>query len=345
MGQRIRTLLIDDSPFMRQVIGDILVSDQDIELIGVAVNGKEGSDMAIQLHPDVVVTDMVMPQYDGMYVVKSVMAQRPVPIILLSSLDKTNSRIFDALQSGAFEFIDKPSDQDLSNLHQYPLLNLVKEASRSDVQVLREHRRPSANQCVHTFSEKLNYEIVVIGASTGGPGAIEYIINHLPANFSLPVIIGQHMPARFLETFAQRLNEKSPVPVRIARKGETLQGGVIYIAPGDCNTRIDRSLINGLPMIGTTQKKYAEFNNPSVNSLFASAAHIYEERCIGVILTGMGRDGVDGMRAIHACGGYTIAQDEDSAVVYGMPKAAVEAGVIRQTVPLKDIPGFIISCL
>lgn len=344
MQQRIRTILIDDSPFMRKVIGDILSSDSEIDLVGTAADGMEGSAMALDLKPDVVVTDMVMPAYDGMYVVKSLMDKLPLPIILLSSLDKTNSRIFDALNSGAFEFVDKPTELDTHTIKDYPLIKMVKEASRTDIALLHR-RQEKKNTELHTFGEKLHYEIVVIGSSTGGPGALELIIQNLPRNLSVPVVIAQHMPARFLETFAHRLNETSPLTIKLAEKAESLRGGTVYIAPGDANTRVERNAITGQPMITFTQKRYEEFNHPSINCLFESVAATYAQRSIGVILTGMGRDGADGLEKIKNAGGFTIAQDEESSIVYGMPKAAVETGAVNQVVPLKEMAGFIISCL
>lgn len=344
MPNRIRTLLIDDSAFMRKVIGDIITSDADIDLVGTAADGKEGRDMFLELKPDVVITDMVMPEYDGMYVVRAVMENRPVPVILLSSLEKTSQRIFDALQGGAFEFIDKPSDLDLASIKNYRLLDLIKEASKTDVSLLVDRQQTSLNVGSHTFSEQLHYEIIVIGASTGGPGAIEFIINNLPKNLKVPVVIAQHMPARFLETFADRLNDHSELSIRIARKSDVLQGGTIYIAPGEHNIRLERNL-DGLPVIGFTTKKYEEFNYPSVNCLFESVAEVYGNKSIGVILTGMGKDGMNGLKKIFQQGGFTIAQDEESSIVYGMPKAAVDSGAVKQTVPLKEIAGFIISCL
>jgi two-component system chemotaxis response regulator CheB len=345
MPSRIRTLLIDDSAFMRKVIGDIIRSDESLDLVGIANDGREGSTMALELKPDVVITDMVMPEFDGMYVVQSVMEKQPMPIILLSSLEKSDTRIFDALQYGAFEFIDKPADMDVVRLGNYPLLNLIREASRTDISLLKAKQLAKKNSHAHTFASTTNYDIVAIGASTGGPGAIEQIVNNLPSNLNIPVVIAQHMPARFLETFSSRLNEHSPLPVKLASRGETLRGGFVYIASGESNTRIENNLITGLPIFTFTNKKFEEFNYPSVDCLFESVADIYGNRSIAVILTGMGKDGMVGLKKIKSLGGFTIAQDEDSAVVYGMPKAAVEYDAVKQIVRLKEIPGFIVSSL
>ncbi|MBT1689534.1 chemotaxis-specific protein-glutamate methyltransferase CheB [Dawidia soli] len=345
MANKIRTLLIDDSPFMRKVIGDIITADGELELVGTAANGREGSTLATTLKPDVVVTDMVMPEYDGAYLVRAVMDQRPVPIILLSSLEKNNVRIFDALQSGAFDFIDKPVDFDVNSIRDYRLRALIKEAARADISALKSKTIRKTNRGAHTFDSTLNYSIIAIGASTGGPSAVESIIFNLPANLQIPVVIGQHMPARFLESFAERLNNHNHLPVTVARAGDPLEGGGIYIINGDHNSGLTRLPSENRVIFSTVQRKFADFNHPSINCLFTAVAEVYGAKSIGVILTGMGKDGAEGLLRIKSKGGFTIAQDEGSSVVYGMPKAAVELGAVRQTVPLHEIPGFIVSCL
>src|SRR6478736_4092035 len=165
-GSKIRTLLFDDSAFMRKVISDIVSTDESIELVGTAVNGRQCVKMAEELRPDVVITDMIMPDFDGMFVVNSLMEKKPLPIILLSSLEKTDSRIFDALQHGAFEFIDKPANVDQLKIEDYRLLELIKQASNTDITVLKARQFAKKNSSAHTFNEALHYQIVVIGAST-----------------------------------------------------------------------------------------------------------------------------------------------------------------------------------
>ncbi len=344
VANRIRTILIDDSAFMRTVISDIINGDDSIELVGIAKNGPQGCQMAIDLKPDVVITDMVMPDFDGLCVVNAVMDKSPIPIILLSALDKTDSRIFDALQQGAFEFIDKPIDFDSVRIRDYRLLDLIKEASKTDITLLKAKQLAKRNVLTHSFHEPLNYKIIVIGASTGGPSAVEHIINNLPHNLKIPVVIVQHMPHRFLETFAQRLNEQSILPVKLAGNGESLKDGTIYVAPGEVNLRIEPNLITGTPMFTVTKNKYTEFNYPSVDCLFESVANTYGRNSIGIVLTGMGKDGVLGLNNIKEKGGLTLAQDEESSVVYGMPKAAFDSGAVKQVVSLKQIPGYIVSC-
>jgi two-component system, chemotaxis family, protein-glutamate methylesterase/glutaminase len=342
---KIRTLLIEDSAFMRRLIGDIIRNDATLELVGVAKDGHEGSVLTKQLRPDVLVTDMVMPEYDGLYVVDQVMTDNPLPIIVLSSLERTDRRVFDALERGAFDFIDKPSGLNSINTSDFRLVDLIKEASLTDITLLKHKERQRQNAHQHAFDASVNYDIIAIGASTGGPGAIESVLMNLPKNLQIPVVIVQHMPHRFLETFAERLNELITMKVQIARKGETLKGGTIYIAPGMSNLRIENGLASGQPMFTLTEKKYTEYNFPSIDCLMESVASVYGQKSIGVILTGMGRDGTIGLSKIKENGGYTIAQDEYSSVVYGMPKSAKESGAVKRVVPLKEIPGFIVSCL
>jgi two-component system chemotaxis response regulator CheB len=233
---KIKTLLIEDSGFMRIFLSDILRKDDRIELIATANNGKEGVEKAMSLKPDVIITDMMMPEYDGLYVVRQLMKEMPLPIILLSTLDRTNPQIFDALREGAFDFLDKPQGKD--SIYQ-ALTQMVVEASMTDYLKLRK-KSNGKNTSVHAFDPKLNFDIIVIGASTGGPSAVEHIVNNIPNNLSIPVIIVQHMPERFIETFASRLADSTGLRVSVLREGECLIGNHIYLAPGTSNIKLNR---------------------------------------------------------------------------------------------------------
>ena len=340
-NQKIKTLLIDDSGFMRILLSDALRKENDIELVGTATNGLEGVEKVKSLKPDVVITDMMMPQFDGLYVVRQLMEEMPLPIILLSSLDRTDPKIFDALKEGAFDFLDKPQKEQISNGYQ-KLANLVREAYMSDY--LRQRKQTAGrNTYEHTFEARLNYDIIAIGASTGGPGAVEFIVNNLPGNLMVPVVIAQHMPERFIESFAPRLNDVSSMKVQVARNGVHLLSNHIYLAPGTANMRIDYS--GSTPVVKYVQDQYKEFNSPSVDCVLESVASVYGKRSIGVVLTGMGKDGTIGLNKIREAGGLTISQDEESSVVYGMPKSAYESGASKHQIKLKEIPNFIISAL
>jgi len=340
-GLKIRTLLIEDSGFMRILLSDLLRKDETIEIVGTASNGLDGVEKVKNLKPDVVITDMVMPQYDGLYVVQQLMKDMPLPIILLSSLDRADPKIFDALKEGAFDFVDKPQGKSAAEGF-LPLTQMIREASLSDYLKLRQ-RAKGRNIFAHTFEARLNYDIIAVGASTGGPGAVETIVNNLPVNLTIPMIIAQHMPERFIETFSARLAETTGLHVSVARDGEHLLSNHIYLAPGTANMRIDFS--GSSPAAHYVFDKYKEFNHPSIDCLFESIASIYGSRAIGVILTGMGKDGTIGLRKIKEAGGLTLTQDEPSCVVYGMPKSAFESGAAKHRISLNEIPNFITSAL
>lgn len=337
---KIKTLLIEDSGFMRIFLSDILRKDNRIELVATATNGKDGVEKALLLRPDVVITDMMMPDYDGLYVVRQLMKDMPLPIILLSTLDRTNPQVFDALREGAFDFLDKPQGKD--DIH-FPLAEMVREASMTDYLTLRKKTK-GKNTSVHTFEPKLNFDIVIIGASTGGPSAVELIVNNIPNNLSIPVIIAQHMPERFIETFASRLADSTGLRVSVLREGESLIGNRIYLAPGNSNIRLDRSA-GSSPVVKFVNDIYKEYNLPSIDCIMESVGEVYGRRAIGVVLTGMGKDGTLGLLKIKKEGGLTITQDEASSVVYGMPKSARESGAAKHQIPLTEIPNFIISAL
>jgi two-component system chemotaxis response regulator CheB len=340
-NSKIRVLLIDDSGFMRIVLSDLLRKDGRIDVVATAANGNEGVDKVRALRPDVVITDMIMPNFDGLFVVRELMRSLPVPIILLSSLDRTDHRIFDALHEGAFDFIDKPHEQDVVDGYT-ALISLVHEASKSDLLRLQKPQK-GQNTSAHEFEERLNYDIIAIGASTGGPSAVEVIINNLPSNLAVPVVIAQHMPERFIESFAARLNDTTGLHVSVPHDGERLLSHHIYLAPGQANMCIHET--DARLSVKYVQTDYAEFNHPSIDCLFESVADIYKDRAIGIILTGMGRDGAKGLSKIKAAGGLTIAQDAASSIVYGMPRVAYESGAASYQIPLSEIPNFIVSAL
>jgi two-component system chemotaxis response regulator CheB len=340
-GTKIKILLIEDSGFMRIVLSDLLRKDETIEVVATASNGLEGVEKVKHFKPDVVITDMVMPQYDGLYVVQRLMKDMPLPIILLSSMDRTNPRIFDALREGAFDFVDKPGKE--TALQEYiALTQMVHEASLADYVKLRQ-RAEGRNTSAHTFEARLNYDLIAIGASTGGPSAIELIVSNLPKNISVPIIIAQHMPSRFITSFAARLADSTGLHVSVAKDGEHLLNNHIYMAPGDANLCVGFS--GSSPVMQYSEAIYKEYNHPSIDCLLESVGAMYGRRAIGVILTGMGKDGCSGLKKIREAGGLTISQDEHSSIVYGMPRVAFETGSSMHQMPLTEIPKFIISAL
>jgi two-component system chemotaxis response regulator CheB len=344
---KIRVLIVDDSGLMRLLITDMLSQSQEIEVVDTAENGKDAVEKTLALLPDVVVLDLIMKDYDGVYAVKEIMKQRPTPIILLSSLGNANpDAVFEVMKLGAYTFINKPDTSFSSKIREITqlLINKIKQAACASVK--RVDYKETVNHYAHTFPKELPYHIIVIGASTGGTGAIEDILKQLPANLPLPIVIAQHMPKEFVYSFAERLNALLPLQVSVAQKNETLLNGRIYIAPtGTHNLVITRDEQTKVVKFDYTDTVFPEFNYPSVNCLFLSAAAVYSDKVIAIILSGMGKDGAVGMQSIFQKGGYTIAQNEATSVVFGMPKEAIATGSVKTVLPIEQIAGFVVSCL
>lgn len=313
-----------------------------MEVVGAAVDGKDALAKVKELKPDVLLLDMNMGEYDGIYAVKNIMKQAPLPILILSSVGNTNLQpIFDALQEGAVDYLNKPSRGNAKmRLIEDELIQKIRSVTRAKPMAVKAS---SKNTHKHTFDEESNYDVIVIGASTGGPSAIEEVIVSLPSNLNVPVVIGQHMPSNFITPFVNRLNKLSPLNVVMGSKNMALSPGTIVIAPGSGNMILKKK--GKKVVIDFTDKEFKEYNNPSINSIMLSAAEVFGKRILAVILTGMGKDGVEGMKAIKDAGGFTIAQNEKSSVIYGMPKVAVQSGAIDKSIDIKEIGSFLVNCL
>ncbi len=343
---KIRILLVDDSAFMRLLLTDILSEDSALEVVGSAINGKEAIEKVHELDPDVVLLDMNMGEYDGTYAVKGIMAEKPKPILILSAVGNTNLEpIFDALRLGAVDYMNKPvkGGSKMRGM-EAELRKKIKTIGGIKPKVIRSTRKKRIDPPSHNFKSTGQFEVVVIGASTGGPTAIEEIITVLPENLTVPVLIVQHMPANFISPFVERLNDISPLEIHVARQGVEPFPGEILVAPGDGNMIVERKK-TGKVVIGFSDAVYREYNNPSINALMLSVAKVYGEKAMGVILTGMGKDGVDGLLSIRKAGGMTIGQDKSSSVIYGMPRVAFEKGAVENVMGIKEIGGFIINNL
>lgn len=347
INAEIKVLLVDDSNFMRLVIADIINAYPNIKVIGTASNGKEAFEKTVLLKPDVVLLDLTMADFDGIYAIKAIMKSNPLPIVVLSSIRSSNpDAVLEALKEGAFDFLDKPTGAVGSNIRQIgdAICNKIIDASKVNTKNLLKQKIKS-NQNYHTFDSNLNYKIIVIGASTGGTGALESIIMKLPENLPIPVVIAQHMPHEFLISFSQRLNNLSTLTIKIAELNEEPKNGIIYVLPGNTNTILKKNSEFSKLRFESTNQTFEEYNWPSIDGFMLSVAGIFKNHSLAIILTGMGKDGTLGMTEIFKNGGLTIAQDEKSCIVYGMPKAAVQAGVISQTVILSDISAFIVSAI
>lgn len=343
-AKKIKILLVDDSAFMRLLITDILSEDKGLEVVGSAVNGKEAAQKVAVLQPDMVVLDMNMGEYDGTYAVKKIMKENPLPILILSSVGNSDLQpIFDALKFGAVDYMNKPSRANSKmRAMNVELINKIKSVARAKPKVLKT---PSTTTSKHHFSGKSNFEIIAIGASTGGPSAIEKVITSLPVNLIVPVIIVQHMPANFIQPFVQRLNSLSPLNIVLGTKSMVPRPGMIIVAPGNANMVMEKDTDTNQVHVGFNPETFREYNNPSINALMLSVAETYGSKAIGVILTGMGKDGAKGLKAIRDKGGFTIAQNKESSVIYGMPKAAVDSNAVSEVLDIKEIGNFIVNHL
>lgn len=342
--KQIKVLIADDSALMRILINDIISADPDIHVVGQANNGKTAYLLTEELKPDVVLMDVNMGEYDGIYGVLEIMEHCPTPIIILSSIGNVDMNpILQGLELGAIDYLNKPAKNrvNMDEVKQ-ELIEKIKLASSIDLkEVLGDP--VSVNIYEHSFGKVASYECILLGASTGGPRAFERILTQLPKNLTIPVVIAQHMPASFIVAFAKRLDLLTPLNVLVAEQGSKLVAGNVYLAPGDINLTIESK--NGSYVFASTEERFQAYNCPSIDALMLSAAEAYKDKAIGVVLTGMGKDGSMGLKAMKVAGSYTIAQSEASCIVYGMPKAAVQNEAVKQVVHLDEIAAFLVSCL
>lgn len=342
--QKIRVLVADDSGLMRLIISDIVNKHPLMEVVDTARNGKEAVEKALALNPHVILLDMNMGEFDGLYTIKNLLESKYIPIVILSAIGNSNLEpIYEGLRLGAFDYLNKP-DKNNSKVRE------IEKEILDKVLLAAEHGQKdskididfSVNQNSHTFHE-VNYDIIAVGSSTGGPSAVEQFITKLPKNLPIPVVIAQHMPANFVKAFVKRLDALTPLKVKEGIEGDFVKPGEIVIAPGDHNMILFRK--GNQIMVDYTTEKFKEFNNPSVNALFLSVARVFKNKAIGIILTGMGKDGADGTEAIFNAGGFTVAQNKETCAVFGMPREVVERKVVHGVVPIHEMAGYVISCL
>lgn len=336
---RIRVLIVDDSALMRQMLSTILASDPAIEVVGTAPDPLVAREKIKTLNPDVMTLDVEMPGMDGLAFLERVMSLRPMPVVMVSSLTAQGAAVtLRALELGAVDVFCKPADAAAGGLNAYraELIDKIKAAAvarlrppRDAAAAARGAPRLSVTQ-IYRSSDRL----VAIGSSTGGVEALRDIVVALPPD-APPVVIAQHIPPRFSASFADRLNGLSAVRVKEAVDAERILAGHVYIAPGDRHLRVRRS---GAALVTHVQDgPLVSGHKPSVDALFHSVAQACAAKAVGVILTGMGRDGAEGLLAMREAGADTLGEDESSCVVYGMPKAAFEIGAVQRQLPLSRI--------
>lgn len=344
---KVRVLIVDDSTFMRHVITRELTTDSRITIVGAARNGLEAVAMARDLRPDVITLDIEMPELDGLGALPRLLESCQARIIMLSSNEGMGrANTVRALELGAVDFILKPSGAISPNLASIreTLLRAVLNAAgatvrRSALPAPAITDRKPTTTTVRTAARRL----VVIGSSTGGPQALSSVIPHLPADLDAGVVVVQHMPAGFTASLAARLNDISHVPVREAANGDAVMTGEVLIAPGDHHLRFVNE--GGTLRIRLDQGPRVHGVRPAVDVALTSAAEVAPGRAFTAILTGMGRDGTAGAAAICAAGGWVLAQDEASCVIYGMPRSVIEAGFATRVVPLAEIARDIVTRL
>ena len=342
----VKVLVVDDSAFMRKLIADMLSQESGIEVVGTARNGKECLEKAQCLHPDVITLDIEMPVMNGLATLSNLINIKPTPkVIMLSSLTHEGAvETIKALELGAFDFIAKPTDAlkklSLDGIGD-ELRSKVFDAVKSNFVakgVVNPFYKTDSQSIATNFNkrnEKLKY-IIAIGTSTGGPRALQDVVPLFPRNIPAAVLIVQHMPPGFTKSLAGRLDNLSQITVKEAAEGDILKPGHAYIAPGDFHMVLSKALNNEYKISINTNPPVTG-HRPSVNVMMESVARSGHKDIIAVMMTGMGSDGSDGILKIKQAGGKTIAQNEETCVVYGMPKAAVNIGAIDKSVPLQDI--------
>lgn len=333
-----RVLIADDSSFMRKSLRYILQADPSIEVIGAVPDGVEALRQTCSLRPDVVLMDIEMPQMDGLAALKRIMAECPTPVVILTGLAERDPALaLKALDFGAVEFIAKPSGAISYDIEQMAgeILAKVKMAASVDVHKLKLRFAPQPDWQAPLSAAAAGKTLVVIGASTGGPRAIMSVLSGLPHDLPAAILIIQHMGAKFLPSLADRLDAGSPLAVALARDGATIRPGQVLVAPWGFKTSI--AAADAKKNIRLMPETPPGLLSPSIDHAMQSAALAYGRDVLGVLLTGMGSDGALGMQAIKAAGGATLAEDESSCVVFGMPRAAIELGCVDRVVPLEQI--------
>jgi two-component system, chemotaxis family, protein-glutamate methylesterase/glutaminase len=341
MSQPVRVLVVDDSALMRKLIPRILESDESIQVVGTAMDGNFGLKKIAELNPQVVTLDLEMPGMGGLDMLREIMQRHRLPVIVVSSHSTKGASVtLQALSLGAFDFVAKPSDV-ASRMQEsgQELIAKIKAAAQSrGIQIAspRDFSEPILRTKVPTPpANQRASRIIAIGVSTGGPQSLQYVLSQLPADFPGCIVVVQHMPEGFTEMFARRLNDCSAVNIKEAQSGDLLHAGRVLICPGSKHLKVKRLPSGDVAVL--SEEPRVNGHRPSADVLFKSVAEEFGSRGVGVIMTGMGDDGAHALGLIKAAGGTTIAQSEQSCVVFGMPKAAIERGNAMRIVDLQSM--------
>jgi two-component system chemotaxis response regulator CheB len=336
MSKSVRVLVVDDSALMRKLIPQMLEGDESIEVVGTAMDGSFCLKKMEELKPNVITLDLEMPGMNGIDTLKEIMRRNPIPVILFSSHSTDGAMVtMKALGLGAFDFVTKPKDASAHMAEtSRELIAKVKAASECKL-------KPKLTSATHSKPRKVAEsaapptKVIAIGVSTGGPQALEFLLSQLPGDFPGSVVVVQHMPDGFTDMFARRLDELSPMRVKEAKSGDVLLPGRVLICPGSRHMKVKRLPMGDVAIL--CDEPRVNGHRPSVDVLLRSVAEEFRSNAIGVLMTGMGDDGAEGLGAIKKEGGMTLAQNEESCVVYGMPKAAIERGYAVRVVALDNM--------
>lgn len=346
---QIRVLVVDDSAFNRRTISEVLETSGMAKVVAVARDGEEAIKKAFDSRPDLITLDLEMPRMDGFTFLRIIMKSLPTPIIVISSLHE-DKNVFKALELGAIDFMAKPDNY-------LQTATVLKDELLTKIRVVRElkfrnvQRRLSQTEAASTLKMESSLikpgeaadkaDVVVIGASTGGPSALQSVVCVLPQDLGSPILISQHMPPGFTRAFSERLDRNSELQVIEAKDGDTVVPGRVLVAPGGQNLSVRRK--GDAVFASVTERKPEDKYVPSVNALFNSAAETFAHRCLGVVLTGMGNDGAEGVARIKEAGGQVIAESENTSIVFGMPREAIETKSVDEILNLEDIPAAIVN--
>ncbi len=338
MNRIIRVLIVDDSAYVRKVVREMLSYSPHLEVVGAARDGREALELVEKLQPDVVTSDLMMPELDGIGFVREQMRRRALPIVMMSSADENSAETLAALDAGAIDFVQKPTALATEKIFEVrsELIEKIKMAASMHAENL--HLEPELKQKAETVAvsgepRKNQFDAILIGISTGGPQALRFLIPQFPADFPVPIAIVLHMPVGYTAMYAEKLNEISSIEVREAREGDEMRAGLALLAPAGKHLGFKRRA-NGKVSAHLSLRPLGTQHRPAVDVLFQSAAEIFGERALGVVMTGMGADGRTGAAWIKARNGTIFVEAEETCVVYGMPGAVVEAGLSDKIIRL-----------
>jgi len=344
--QMIRVLVVDDSALMRKLIPQLLERYNSIHVVGTAMDGAFALKKIEELKPDAITLDLEMPRMDGIETLRQIMRQQQVPVVVVSAHTREGaSTTFKALHMGAFDFVAKPENVLAEGMGEIATELIAKIKAAVNSPFLRRPALPPSKLSKPKPKRASTLgpasKVVAIGISTGGPNSLEYMISHLPAEFPAAILIVQHMPAGFTETFARRLNDSCLLDVKEAQSGDLLFAGRVLVCPGDRHMRVRRMPLGDVVVLSDDVK--VNGHRPSVDVLFRSVAQEFGADSVGLLMTGMGEDGAEGLGVMKAAGALTIAQDEASSIVFGMPRAAIERGYATRVVSLEALPNTLIA--